>query len=120
MSRVLALVVLVPALCLALASTSAAEKPIKGYTYCGAKDFETGGWTYDPPPGAYLYAYARGMSCQAARRNVSRVRHSRTPPYRPSRTGYRCREVRSAHEYSSVRCVRRGDGRKAFRLITGA
>jgi hypothetical protein len=60
------------------------------------------------------------MSCAAARRNVDRTKHRRTPPYAPYRTGYRCREVASAHEYSSVRCVKVGSTTVAYRYLTGA
>lgn len=97
------------------APPAGAQKPIKGYTWCGTKDFETGEWHYGQTTGVFLDAYARNMSCHAARRNVDRTRFGA----RPYRTGYRCREITSAHEYSSVRCVKK-NGKRAFRFITGA
>ena len=99
--------------------SASAQQNIRGYTYCGTKDFGTGAWHYGEPDGAFLNAYARRMSCFAARRNVDRTKSSSKPPYRPYRTGYRCRELVSRHEYSSVRCVKRG-GTRAYRYITGA
>ncbi len=73
----------------------------------------------DELAGAYLVAFADGMSCSAARTNVKRLRHTKTPPYRPIRTGYRCMTIKSEYEYSDVRCVKRGGSRK-FRIQTGA
>lgn len=106
--------------CLGFATPARADhKPIKGYKYCGTKDFVTDSWHYGPSDGAFLDAYARGMSCRAARRNVDGVKYSRTPPYRPYRTGYRCQEMVSGYEYSSVRCVKK-NGKRAFRYITAA
>jgi hypothetical protein len=92
----------------------------EGYEFCGWRDFDNGGWTYDQPePGAYLLAFARGMTCTAARRNITRLRYTQLPPYRPVRLGYRCRTLDNDHEYTDVRCVRRG-GTRAFRFQTGA
>ncbi len=93
-----------------------------GYEFCGWQDLVNGGWAMewsDDLAGVYLIAFADGMSCTAARRNIRRVRYSKTPPYRPIREGYRCRTLKSAHEYSDVRCVRLGGSRK-FRFQTGA
>lgn len=90
-----------------------------GYTFCGWSNFD-GSWTMtDPEPGVYLVAFADGMTCRSARRNVNRVRYSKTPPYRPLRTGYRCRTLASQHEYADVRCIKVGGTRK-FRFRTGA
>lgn len=66
-----------------------------------------------------MVAFTRGMTCRAARLNVDRVRYSQRSPYRPYRTGYRCRTLASQHEYSDVRCVKVGGTRK-FRNRTGA
>jgi len=94
----------------------------RGYEFCGWQDFVNGGWAMEwseDLSGAYLVAFADGISCAAARRNIRRVRYSKVAPYRPIRPGYRCRTLESAHEYSDVRCVRRGGSRK-FRFQTGA
>jgi len=93
-----------------------------GYEFCGWRDFVNGGWTMewsDDLSGAYMVAFADGMSCRAARRNVDKVRYSQTPPYRPSRAGYRCARLEQQHEFSDVRCVKKGASRK-FRFQTGA
>ncbi len=93
-----------------------------GYEFCGWQDFANGGWAMgwsDELSGAYLVAFADGMSCTAARRNIKRMRNSKKAPFRPIRTGYRCRTLKSAHEYSDVRCVKT-DGSRKFRLQTGA
>ncbi len=94
----------------------------QGYEFCGWQDFARGGWTMEWSEdlrGAYLVAFADGMSCRAARRNVKSVRYTKTPPYRPLRSGYRCRTLESGYEYSDVRCVKQGGSRK-FRYQTGA
>jgi len=92
----------------------------EGYTWCGWKDFVDGDWTYDDPePGAWLRAFAYKMSCRDARRNVTRVRYSQTPPYRPLRLGYTCRSIDSDYEYEDVRCTKKG-GKRKFRFQTGS
>lgn len=91
-----------------------------GYEDCGARDFTNGGWTDTPEDGAFVVAYARGMTCTSARRNVSRLRFGRKAPYRPYRPGYRCRYLARGYEYSDIRCVRRGRSRVAFRTRSGA
>lgn len=104
------------------APTAAAQDPgdePAGYEFCGWSDFD-GGWSDSPPDGAYVVLFARGMSCTAARRNYRRVRYTRSPPYRPVRTGYRCRTLESAYEFSDVRCTKRGRSSVAFRWRTGA
>ncbi len=106
--------------CIGCAGVATAQQPIEGYTYCGTKGFETGSWHYGESDGAFLNSYARGMSCSAARRNVDRTKTRGTPPYAPYRTGYRCREIKSAHEYSSVRCIKNGSATQAYRYITGS
>lgn len=93
-----------------------------GYEFCGWQNFATGGWEMqwrDDLAGAYLVAFAAGMSCHAARRNVVRMRNSKIRPYRPLRTGYRCRRLATAHEFSDVRCTKIGATAK-FRFQTGA
>ena len=93
-----------------------------GYEFCGWRDYANGGWAMewnDDLYGAYLIAYADGMSCRAARRNVTRIRYAKSPPYAPSRPGYRCKRLKQAHEYSDVRCVKKG-GSRTFRFQTGA
>jgi len=42
--------------------------------------------------GAYLVAFARKLTCRSARRNVRRLKYTKTPPHRPYRTGYRCKQ----------------------------
>jgi hypothetical protein len=92
----------------------------KGYEFCGWQTLSDGSWTYgEPEPGAFLRGFASGMSCRAARRNITRVRYSQRPPYRPLRLGYRCRTLDSDYEYTDVRCVKRG-GKRKFRFQTGA
>lgn len=103
----------------AAASPQNPSKTPEGYTFCGWSDF-FGGWTLEKEdPGAYVVAFTRGMSCRAARVNVDRIKYSQRPPYRPYRTGYRCRTLASQHEYMDVRCVKVGATRK-FRYRTGA
>jgi hypothetical protein len=113
---------------LALSPSAGAQDPDPneftppGYTFCGWKDFTTREWKMewdDSLTGVFLIAYADGMTCRDARRNVSRMRYSTTPPYRGTRPGYRCITIQSGHEYSDVRCVRVGGTRK-FRFQTGA
>lgn len=70
--------------------------------------------------GAYLVVFARRMSCGAARLNYLRTRYTRRPPYRAVRKGYRCTELETRHEYSDVRCTKRGTSRVSFRWQTGA
>lgn len=94
----------------------------RGYEFCGWQDFAYGGWEMEWSEelrGVYLVAFADGMSCAAARRNIKRMRYSKHAPFRPLRTGYRCRTLQSGHEYSDVRCVKLGGSRK-FRFQTGA
>lgn len=93
-----------------------------GYEFCGWQDMANGGWAMEwdeSLAGVYLVAFARGMSCEAARRNVVRTRYTQRPPYRPVRLGYRCTVLDDDHEYSDVRCVKNGAKRK-FRFQTGA
>lgn len=99
-----------------------AEFTPQGYTFCGWKELETGEWKMlwdDSLGGAFLIAYAQGMTCRDARRNVSRVGDSGPPLYRATRPGYRCVQLRKAQEYSDVRCVKQGSGIR-FRFQTGA
>lgn len=98
-----------------------AEFTPRGYEFCGWQDFASGGWAMEWSEelrGVYLVAFADGMSCTAARRNIKRVRYS-TKTRAPVRAGYRCRTLVSEHEYSDVRCVKTGGTRK-FRFQTGA
>ena len=99
----------------------AGEPRLPGYEFCGWKDFGKG-WTYDQPsPGAYLVGFAHGMTCRSARRNINRMKYTRSPPYRPLRRGYRCRNMESGWEYTDVRCTKRGSrGRVKFRYQTGS
>ena len=94
-----------------------------GYDFCGWKNYEYGGWDMewdDSLQGISLIAYADGMSCQAARRNVRRVHYVRVGnSYRPARSGYRCVQLTQALEYSDVRCTKVGGSRK-FRFQSGA
>jgi len=124
--RRLAVAVLFCAVAFPRAAHAVAPDPEKftppGYDFCGWQDFANGGWTMEwteDLAGAYLVAFADNMSCQAARRNVKRVRFAKSPPFRPLRPGYRCQTLESAHEYSDVRCVKKGGSRK-FRYQTGA
>lgn len=100
-------------------ATAAPGDALPGYTFCGWKNFSDGSWNMSNPGGAFQTAYASGMSCRAARQNVTRLRSTSRPPYSPLRAGYRCVELVGAYEYSSVRCVKRGSGAK-FRSQTGA
>jgi len=126
MTRVLVAAVLTA---LALAAPAAAQDPDPedftpvGYDFCGWRDFAGGGWVMewdDDLAGTFSIAFAREMTCRAARRNIARVRYTRTPPYRPTRRGYRCLTLESALEYSDVRCSRRGSPSVAFRYRTGS
>ena len=125
MNKLRCWVVAVASLSLVAAAPAAASpqdpaKTPEGYTFCGWKDFVGGWWTLEQSdPGVYMVAFTRGMTCRAARLNVDRVRYSQRSPYRPYRTGYRCRTLASQHEYSDVRCVKVGGTRK-FRYRTGA
>jgi hypothetical protein len=90
-----------------------------GYEFCGWQDFADGGWAMewsDDLSGAYLVAFADGISCQAARKNIKRVHHRRSGPYR---AGYKCQTLTSAHEFLDVRCVKR-NGNDKLRYQTGA
>jgi hypothetical protein len=92
----------------------------EGYRWCGWKNLSTGSWVMtDPEDGAFLRAFARGMSCRDARRAVTRTRYTQLPPYRPVRQGYRCQTLASDYEYSDVRCRRTGSS-VAYRWQTGA
>lgn len=124
--KALAVLVLVVALTLPYAASAAEPDPAEftppGYEFCGWRDFTHGGWAMqwsEDLAGAYLVLFADGMTCLAARRNYSRLRHAKRPPYQPLRPGHRCRTLRSAHEFLDVRCVKKGGGRK-FRYQTGA
>ncbi len=99
----------------------AGDPRLPGYKFCGWKDFGNG-WTYEQPsPGAYLVGFAHGMTCRSARRNIDRLKYTRSPPYRPIRRGYRCRTIDSGYEFTDVRCIKRGSrGRVKFRLQTGS
>jgi hypothetical protein len=74
----------------------------------------------DDLAGAYLVAFARGMTCTDARRNIVRLRYTQRPPYRPVRPGYRCRTLDSDLEYTDVRCVATTGRPRKFRFQTGA
>jgi hypothetical protein len=104
-------------------SPDPAEFTPKGYNFCGWKDIGgSGDWKMewdDSLAGAYLVGFAHGMSCRNARRNITRVRYTQTPPYRPMRPGYRCTALDNDYEYSDVRCTKVGGSRK-FRFRTGA
>ena len=94
----------------------------RGYEFCGWRDLTSGGWAMqwrDELSGAFLVLFADDISCQAARRNYTKLRHSTKPPYRPIRAGYRRLTLKRAHEYLDVRCVKRGSSAK-FRYQTGA
>lgn len=91
-----------------------------GYEGCGFRDFTNGGWTYSPESGASVSAYARGMSCTSARRNVSRLKFGRKPPYKAYRPGYTCKQLVSAYEFSDIRCTKRETKRVSFRTRSGA
>lgn len=120
--RHLAAVLLAVLVALALPSAASAGPgdALPGYTFCGWKNFGEGSWTMtNPEDGAFLTAYASGMTCRAARQNVTRLQYSSRPPYSPSRTGYRCVEIVGGYEYSSIRCIKRGSAAK-FRSQTGA
>jgi len=94
----------------------------RGYEFCGWKDYTNGGWAMewdDDLAGAYTVAFADGMSCRAARRNVTRTRYTRTAPYRPYRAGYACVRMKTGHEFSDVRCTKKRSKGK-YRFQTGA
>ena len=98
-----------------------AEFTPRGYEFCGWQDFANGDWAMEWSEelrGVYLVAFADGMSCTQARRNIKRVRYSKETRA-PIRAGYRCRTLVRGHEYSDVRCVKTGGARK-FRFRTGA
>jgi hypothetical protein len=89
-----------------------------GYAFCGWQDFATGDWVMqwrEDLGGAYMVAFAVGMSCSAAQRNVERASSGR----RPRRPGYRCRILKEGHEFLDVRCIHRS-GKRKFRYQTGA
>jgi hypothetical protein len=105
-----------------LAEPDPVEFTPEGYTFCGWRVLGTGDWKMewdDSLSGAYLVAFAKGMTCRDARRNVTRVRTTQTPPYRPIRLGYRCKVLDNDYEYTDVRCTRIGASRK-FRFQTGS
>lgn len=91
---------------------------LTGYRNCGWQNFSTGRWQRTPPDGAYLQVHARRMTCAQARRNSGRVRYP-GPRHRPTLRGYRCIVLGRRHEFSDVRCTKRGS-RATFRYITGA
>ena len=113
---------------LALTTTASAQAPNpeditpEGYKFCGWRNTETGRWVMewsDELSGAYLVGFAQGMTCRDARRNITRVRYTQLPPYRPVRPGYKRRTLKSDVEFSDVRCTRIG-GKRKFRWQTGA
>ena len=91
-----------------------------GYTYCGIKLLGQSGWLMDPGElsGASQVAFASGLTCQAARRNIGRIVYPRGGG-QPKAPGYRCRYIRQGHEFSDVRCIKPGDGGK-FRVQGGS
>ncbi|MDP2710363.1 MAG: hypothetical protein Q8O56_04025 [Solirubrobacteraceae bacterium] len=102
----------------ATAPATALERAPVGYTWCGYRDFMTNEWSRNvTPDGAFMVAYARGMTCAAAIRNARRVTFARGGP---RRAGYRCLTMRSAHEFLDYRCTARSGKRRAFRVRTGA
>jgi hypothetical protein len=118
---VLAVVVLAAWAPTARAQTPEEDFVPQGYDFCGWRDFESGGWTYDdPPPGVWARLFARNMTCRTARRHYKRTRSTQTPPYRHVRIGYRCKTLDSDYEYSDVRCSKKGRPRVAYRFQTGA
>lgn len=95
----------------------------RGYEFCGWKDFTSGGWRMewdDSLAGAYLVAFADGMTCRAARQNVTRTRFTQRAPHRPVRLGYRCQVLDEDLEYSDIRCVARKGASRKFRFQTGS
>jgi len=121
-------VALTAALFLGITSTVYAQDPDpedftpEGYTFCGWKDFTTGQWQTEwdeSLAGAFLRAFADGMTCRDARRATTRTLTRQLPPYAPYRPGYRCKRLVNDHEYSDVRCVKIGGSRK-YRFQTGA
>ncbi len=124
-ARIVGLSVVVVALAVTGVAIAQQEDPEdftpRGFEFCGWRDLQDGGWTYDDPgPGAFTRAFAREMTCRSARRNVDRMRYSSRPPYRPFRPGYRCAVVDSAYEYSDIRCTKKGTKRVSFRFQSGA
>ena len=92
-----------------------------GYEFCGWRDFQSGGWTFEEPdPGVWERLFARGMTCRSARSNYGRLRYTQTPPFRPVKAGYRCVTLDDDLEYHSIRCSKRGRPRVAFRFEGGA
>jgi hypothetical protein len=98
-----------------------------GYTFCGWKNFTepidqlswTTEWDENTLSGAFKVGFARNMTCLQATRNIDLIRHTKTPPYRASRTGYRCSRIQTGWELDDVRCIK--NGKKAtFRYQTGA
>lgn len=109
----------IPAATYAAADPDPDEFTPPGYEFCGWQDFAAGGWALEwseDLAGAYLVAFADGISCSAARKNVKRVRFRKSRPYR---AGYRCQTLRQAHEFLDVRCTKLGGSGK-FRYQTGA
>lgn len=98
-----------------------------GYTFCGWKNFSepidqlswTTEWDEDTLAGAALLGFARNMTCLQATRNIDLVRHKKTPPYQPYRTGYRCTRIETGWEWEDVRCTKKGK-KATFRYQTGA
>ena len=93
-----------------------------GYEFCGWQDFVNGGWAMewsDDLRGAAVVAFADGMSCPSARRNIKLMRYSKDAAHRPLRGGYRCRRLASGYESSDVRCVK-ADGSRKFRFKSGS
>ncbi len=99
-----------------------ARKP--GYHYCGWYDLTDSVWRwgYDVESGAFLTAWARGMTCHAARRNTRAVRWPSRPPYNrpPRRPGFRCQFLKRALEFQDVRCTATSGSPRAFRFQSGA
>ena len=95
----------------------------EGYKFCGWRDHANGGWRMqwsDDLAGVYLIAFAEGMTCTDARRNILRLRYTQRPPYRPVRSGYRCKTLDSDLEYTDVRCVATSGPPRKFRFQGGA
>ena len=129
MNRTLVLFPLVASLMLTASPAGAQEEPDPdeftppGYEFCGWRDFEARTWVTEWDErlrGASTVLFAREMTCRAARRNHARLRYSSTPPFAPSRTGYRCTTIRAQHEFVDVRCTKRGTSRVSFRWQSGS
>ena len=91
-----------------------------GYTFCGWKDFQYGGWAMhwdDRLSGAYLVLFAKRMTCSVARWNYRRTKFDESRPYR---RGYYCDTIREAHEFLDYRCSKLGRPKRAYRVQTGA